>query len=251
MKNVILGTAGHIDHGKTTLIKALTGRDTDSLKEEKQRGISINLGFTYFDLPSTKRVGIVDVPGHEKFIKNMLAGACGIDIVLLVVAADEGVMPQTAEHLDILNYLGVKKGIIVLTKCDLVDEEFIELVKDEVREKTKGLFIENAPIVEVQKKFDLGEILAGKKTKKSFTFRNAGINPLYVRAIINQSEQMFRASASKTTLKSGKQASIAIELNGMDGNESLKPGEYNRMITLMTNDPVNPKIQIVIHWTVK
>lgn len=149
MKNVILGTAGHIDHGKTTLIKALTGRDTDSLKEEKQRGISINLGFTYFDLPSKKRVGIVDVPGHEKFIKNMLAGACGIDIVLLVVAADEGVMPQTVEHLDILNYLGVKKGIIVLTKCDLVDEEFIELVKDEVREKTKGLFIENAPIVEV------------------------------------------------------------------------------------------------------
>ena len=149
MKNVILGTAGHIDHVKTTLIKALTGRETDNLKEEKQRGISINLGFTYFDLPSKKRVGIVDVPGHEKFIKNMLAGACGIDIVLLVVAADEGVMPQTVEHLDILNYLGVKKGIIVLTKCDLVDEDFISLVKDEVKEKTKGLFIENAPIVEV------------------------------------------------------------------------------------------------------
>lgn len=149
MKNVILGTAGHIDHGKTTLIKALTGRETDNLKEEKQRGISINLGFTYFDLPSKKRVGIVDVPGHEKFIKNMLAGACGIDVVLLVIAADEGVMPQTIEHLDILNYLDVKKGIIVLTKCDLVDEEFIELVKDDVREKTKGLFIEGAPIVEV------------------------------------------------------------------------------------------------------
>lgn len=149
MKNVILGTAGHIDHGKTTLIKALTGRETDNLKEEKQRGISINLGFTYFDLPSKKRVGIVDVPGHEKFIKNMLAGACGIDIVLLVIAADEGVMPQTIEHLDILNYLDVKKGIIVLTKCDLVDEEFIELVKDDIREKTKRLFIEGAPIVEV------------------------------------------------------------------------------------------------------
>ena len=114
MKNIIVGTAGHIDHGKTTLIKALTGRETDNLKEEKQRGISINLGFTYFDLPSNKRVGIVDVPGHEKFIKNMLAGACGIDIVLLVIAADEGVMPQTIEHLDILNYLDVKKGIIVL-----------------------------------------------------------------------------------------------------------------------------------------
>lgn len=149
MKNVIVGTAGHIDHGKTTLIRALTGRETDNLKEEKQRGISINLGFTYFDLPSKKRVGIVDVPGHEKFIKNMLAGACGIDIVLLVIAADEGVMPQTIEHLDILNYLDVKKGIIVLTKCDLVDEEFIELVKDDIKEKVKGLFIENAPIVEV------------------------------------------------------------------------------------------------------
>lgn len=149
MKNIIVGTAGHIDHGKTTLIKALTGRETDNLKEEKQRGISINLGFTYFDLPSKKRVGIVDVPGHEKFIKNMLAGACGIDIVLLVVAADEGVMPQTIEHLDILHYLDVKKGIIVLTKCDLVDEEFIELVKDDIKEKVKGLFIENAPIVEV------------------------------------------------------------------------------------------------------
>lgn len=149
MKNVIVGTAGHIDHGKTTLIRALTGRETDNLKEEKQRGISINLGFTYFDLPSNKRVGIVDVPGHEKFIKNMLAGACGIDIVLLVIAADEGVMPQTIEHLDILNYLDVKKGIIVLTKCDLVDHEFIELVKDDIKEKVKGLFIENAPIVEV------------------------------------------------------------------------------------------------------
>ena len=159
MKNVILGTAGHIDHGKTTLIKALTGRETDNLKEEKQRGISINLGFTYFDLPSKKRVGIVDVPGHEKFIKNMLAGACGIDIVLLVVAADEGVMPQTVEHLDILNYLGVKKGIIVLTKCDLVDEDFISLVKDEVKEKTKVLFIENEPIVEVDSGRGLEELV--------------------------------------------------------------------------------------------
>lgn len=149
MKNIIVGTAGHIDHGKTTLIKALTGRETDNLKEEKQRGISINLGFTYFDLPSKKRVGIVDVPGHEKFIKNMLAGACGIDIVLLVIAADEGVMPQTIEHLDILHYLDIKKGIIVLSKCDLVDEEFIELVKDDIKEKVKGLFIENAPIVEI------------------------------------------------------------------------------------------------------
>lgn len=149
MKNVIIGTAGHIDHGKTTLIKALTGRETDTLEEEKRRGISINLGFTYFDLPINKRAGIVDVPGHEKFIKNMLAGAAGIDIVLFVVAGDEGVMPQTIEHLDILSFLNVKKGIIVLTKCDVVDNEFIELVKDDIREKTKGTFLDNAEIVEV------------------------------------------------------------------------------------------------------
>lgn len=149
MKNIIVGTAGHIDHGKTTLIKALTGRETDNLKEEKQRGISINLGFTYFDLPNKNRIGIIDVPGHEKFIKNMLAGVYGIDIVLLVIAADEGVMPQTIEHIDILNYLDVKKGIIVLTKCDLVDEEFINLVKDDIKDKVTGSFIKNAPIIEV------------------------------------------------------------------------------------------------------
>ena len=149
MNNIVIGTAGHIDHGKTTLIKALTGRDTDTLDEEKKRGISINLGFTYFDLPSNKRAGIVDVPGHEKFIKNMLAGACGIDIVLLVVAADEGVMPQTIEHLDILTYLNIKNGIIVLTKCDTVDNEFIDLVKEDIIEKTKNTFLENANIIEI------------------------------------------------------------------------------------------------------
>ena len=149
MKNIVIGTAGHIDHGKTTLIKALTGRETDTLEEEKRRGISINLGFTYFDLPSNKRVGIVDVPGHEKFIKNMLAGASGIDIVLFVIASDEGVMPQTIEHLDILSYLNVKKGIIVLTKCDVVDNDFIELVKEDIKEKTKDTFLNNAEIVEV------------------------------------------------------------------------------------------------------
>ncbi|MDK2919232.1 MAG: selenocysteine-specific elongation factor [Candidatus Petromonas sp.] len=149
MKNVIVGTAGHIDHGKTTLIKALTGIETDRLKEEKKRGITIDLGFAYFDLPNGKRAGIVDVPGHERFIKNMLAGASGIDLVILVIAADEGVMPQTQEHLDILSILEVKKGIIVLTKCDLVDEEWIELVIEDVKSKTRETFLENAPIVKV------------------------------------------------------------------------------------------------------
>ncbi len=149
MKNVIIGTAGHIDHGKTTLIKALTGRETDTLAEEKKRGISINLGFTYFDLPSNKRAGIVDVPGHEKFIKNMLAGASGLDMVLLVVAADEGVMPQTVEHMDILTFLNIKKGMIVLTKSDTVDDDFRDLVKEDVKEQVKGTFLEDAEIVEV------------------------------------------------------------------------------------------------------
>ncbi|MDR7870254.1 MAG: selenocysteine-specific translation elongation factor [Tissierellaceae bacterium] len=149
MKHIIIGTAGHIDHGKTTLIKALTGRNTDRLKEEQKRGISIDLGFTYFDLPSGQRAGIIDVPGHEKFIKNMLAGVMGMDIVLLVVAADEGIMPQTVEHLSILNLLGIKKGFVVLTKADLVDEEWINLVEEEVMEEIKGTFLEGSPIIKV------------------------------------------------------------------------------------------------------
>ena len=149
MKHIIVGTAGHIDHGKTTLIKALTGRETDTLDEEKKRGISINLGFTFFDLPSGKRVGIVDVPGHEKFIKNMLAGASGLDMVMLVVAADEGVMPQTVEHIDILSFLNIKNGLIVLTKSDMVEEEFRELVKEDIKERMKGTFLEDAEILEV------------------------------------------------------------------------------------------------------
>jgi len=149
MKNVIIGTAGHIDHGKTTLIKAITGRDTDRLKEEKERGISIELGFTYFDLPSGRRAGIIDVPGHEKFIKNMLAGVMGIDIVMLVIAADEGIMPQTKEHLNILNLLGIEKGLIAVTKTDLVDEEWLELVKEDIREGVKGTFLESSPIIPV------------------------------------------------------------------------------------------------------
>lgn len=149
MKNVIIGTAGHIDHGKTTLIKAITGRDMDRLKEEKERGISIELGFTYFDLPSGRRAGIIDVPGHERFIKNMLAGAAGIDVVVLVIAADEGVMPQTREHLNILSLLHVEKGIIALTKKDMVDEEWLEMIIEQVREEVQGTFLSNASIIPV------------------------------------------------------------------------------------------------------
>ncbi len=125
MENVIIGTAGHIDHGKTALIKALTGRDTDRLEEEKRRGITIDLGFTYFDLKDGSRAGIIDVPGHERFIHNMTAGVAGMDLGLLVIAADEGIMPQTREHIDILHLLGVKNCIIVLNKCDLAEESWI------------------------------------------------------------------------------------------------------------------------------
>ena len=149
MKNIIIGTAGHIDHGKTTLIKARTGRNTDRWEEEQRRGITIDLGFTYFDLPSGDRAGIIDVPGHERFINNMVAGVVGMDMVLLVIAADEGIMPQTREHMDILNLLGIEKSIIVLNKCDLVDGEWMELVEEEVKEELEGTFLEHAPVVKV------------------------------------------------------------------------------------------------------
>ncbi|MFR9064216.1 MAG: selenocysteine-specific translation elongation factor [[Clostridium] scindens] len=149
MKNIIIGTAGHIDHGKTTLIKALTGRNTDRWEEEQRRGITIDLGFTYFDLPSGDRAGIIDVPGHERFINNMVAGVVGMDMVLLVIAADEGIMPQTREHMDILNLLGIEKSIIVLNKCDLVDGEWMELVEEAVKEELEGTFLEHAPVVKV------------------------------------------------------------------------------------------------------
>ena len=147
--NVIIGTAGHIDHGKTTLIKALSGIETDTTQEEKDRGMSINLGFAYFDLPSGKRCGVVDVPGHERFIKNMLAGVSGINLVLLLVDSREGIMPQTKEHIDILTLLGIENYIIVMTKIDLVEEEYRELVKEDIQEFISGTVLENSPIIEV------------------------------------------------------------------------------------------------------
>jgi len=148
-KYIIVGTAGHIDHGKTELIKAITGVDTDRLKEEKERGITIDIGFASLELDEGLRVGFVDVPGHERFIKNMLAGAGGIDMVLLVVAANESVMPQTREHFDICRLLRVKKGLVAITKSDLVEEEIRELVRLEVAELLKGSFMEDAPIVAI------------------------------------------------------------------------------------------------------
>jgi selenocysteine-specific elongation factor len=145
----VIGTAGHIDHGKTALIRVLTGQDTDRLKEEKERGISIDLGFAYMDLSSGERVGVVDVPGHERFIRNMLAGAHGIDMALLVVAADDGVMPQTEEHLDIVHLLGITHGVVAITKVDLVDEARVREVQEDVEILLAGTALEGAPVVAV------------------------------------------------------------------------------------------------------
>ena len=162
MEHFIIGTSGHIDHGKTALIKALTGRDLDTGKEEKERGITIELGFTYFDLPDKTRAGIIDVPGHEKFLPNMLSGVCGMDLVLLVIALDEGVMPQTVEHMDILQELNVSSGIVVLTKCDMVDEEFADLMEEEIKERLKGTVAQNWPAIRVSavKNINIDKLIA-------------------------------------------------------------------------------------------
>ena len=174
LQPIILGTAGHIDHGKTSLIKALTGIDTDRLKEEKVRGITIELGFASLTLPSGQRIGIVDVPGHERFVRHMLAGATGMDLVALIIAADEGVMPQTREHLEICQLLKIKRGLVVLTKVDLVEEEWLELVEEDVHTFLTDTFLDGAPIIRFsaltgQGKTELvdilGELCAGIQPK--------------------------------------------------------------------------------------
>lgn len=152
MRNIIIGTAGHIDHGKTTVVKGLTGKDTDTLPEEKARGMTIDLGFTFFTLSNGRKVGIVDVPGHEKFIKNMAAGVTGIELILFVIACDDGIKPQTLEHADIIKILGVKKGLILLTKRDLADEERAAQLKEDVRELFKNSYLENSKILEISTK---------------------------------------------------------------------------------------------------
>src|SRR5690349_20017270 len=153
MKSVIVGTAGHIDHGKTALVKALTGIDADRLEEEKRRGITIVVGFAHLELPGPEgipiRFGFVDVPGHERFVRYMLAGVGGIDLVLLVIAADEGMKPQTREHFDICRLLSIQRGITVLTKSDLVDSDTLDVVRLEVEDFLRGSFLENSPIIPV------------------------------------------------------------------------------------------------------
>ena len=164
--SLVLGTAGHIDHGKSALVKALTGTDPDRLPEEKERGVTIELGFARLQLPSGRAMGVVDVPGHEKFVRQMVAGATGIDVVLLVVAADDGVMPQTREHLAIIDLLGVSRGVVAITKADLADEEWLAIVRADVEQLLAGTSIEGAPIVEVSAKAGTGltELLAALDT---------------------------------------------------------------------------------------
>jgi len=158
-KHYIIATAGHVDHGKTSLIKALTGKDCDTHPEEKQRGITIYLGFSHIKLSEDVYAGIVDVPGHKDFIDTMISGINAIDLVLFVIAADESFMPQTYEHLNILNTLGVKKGIIILTKCDLVDKELLQLAKEDIRERVANSFLAHAPIITTS-------VVTGKHIKK-------------------------------------------------------------------------------------
>src|SRR5216117_2170641 len=151
-----IGTAGHVDHGKSALVQALTGIDPDRLREEKERGLTIDLGFAWFTLPGGEEVSIVDVPVHERFIKNMLAGVGGIDLALLVIAADEGVMPQTREHLAICALLHIRAGLVVLTKADLVEPDWLELVKDDVAGLVRGTFLEGAPVLAASAKTGAG-----------------------------------------------------------------------------------------------
>lgn len=177
MQEIVLGTAGHVDHGKTSFVKALTNIDTDRLKEEKKRGITIQLGFAYLDLPCGHRLGIVDVPGHEKFIKNMVAGVTGMDILAFIVAADEGIMPQTKEHFEICKLLGVSQGIIIITKKDMVEEEWLDMVEEEIFDFCQGSFLEDAPIIPVSSitgegidkvKKTLDQIVAGHSFQEVF-----------------------------------------------------------------------------------
>ncbi|HDZ62255.1 MAG TPA: selenocysteine-specific translation elongation factor [Nitrospirae bacterium] len=166
MRYVILGTAGHIDHGKSALVRAMTGIDPDRLKEEKERGITIDLGFAYLSYPDGLKVGIVDVPGHERLIKNMLAGAGGTDLVLMVIAADEGIMPQSREHLSICDLLKIKKGLIVINKTDLVETDWLELVTKDVKDFVKGTFLQDAEIIQVSSKTGAGIDLLKEKIRE-------------------------------------------------------------------------------------
>jgi len=192
VEHIIIGTAGHIDHGKTSLVKALTGIDADRLPEEKQRGMTIDLGYAYLDLDSGQRVSIVDVPGHERFVKNMLAGATSINLVLFVVAADDGIMPQTIEHLEIINLLGIKHGLIALTKKDLVTDEWLTIVRDDIKNMLQDTTLESAPIVPVS-----------AITGEGIDACKALIKSLFAQIKTQGSDRVFRLSIDRSFTISG------------------------------------------------
>ena len=178
-RHVVVGTAGHIDHGKTSLVKALTGTDTDRLPEEKARGITIDLGFAFLEEPDGLTIEIVDVPGHERFVKNMLAGVGGIDLAMLVIAADESVMPQTREHLAICSLLHIRTGLVVLTKIDTVESDWVDLVRDDVATLVRGTFLEDAPVVPVSAKTGAGlDALRATLARLAATVPARGIDQL-------------------------------------------------------------------------
>ncbi|MCF6159312.1 MAG: selenocysteine-specific translation elongation factor [wastewater metagenome] len=191
-EHIIIGTAGHIDHGKTSLVRALTGIDTDRLPEEKQRGLTIDIGFAYLDLNSNRRISIVDVPGHERFVKNMLAGATSIHLVLFVVAADDGVMPQTTEHLEIINLLGIEHGIVVVTKKDLVTDEWLAMVQEDVKRILTGTTLEHAPVIPVS-----------TVTGKGIEMCRTALKKLITRVKGQRSNRIFRLSIDRSFTVSG------------------------------------------------
>ncbi len=209
MRYVILGTAGHIDHGKSALVKALTGIDPDRLKEEKERGITIDLGFAYLKYPGDLNVGIVDVPGHERLIKNMLAGAGGIDLVLMVIAADAGIMPQSKEHLSICNLLKIKQGLIAVTKSDLVDGEWLGLVKNDIRNMVKGTFFEGSEILEVSSKTGYNLELLREKIRELAS----GTEPKPVKGIFRLPVDRVFTLKGFGTVVTGTAISGSISLN--------------------------------------
>lgn len=209
MKNIIIGTAGHVDHGKTRLIKALSGIDTDRLEEEKKRGITIELGFAHIPNDAGYNIGVIDVPGHEKFIKNMLAGIGGIDFVLFVVAADEGIMPQTREHFEILQALGIDDGIIAITKTDMVDEEWLELVQEDIRDYVEGSFLEGKPMIPVSAKSGENIDLLEEEIIRKCDRESKRI----------EAPEMFRLPVDRVFIKSGFGTVVTGTL--MDGTCSL------------------------------
>ena len=230
LTSLILGTAGHIDHGKTALIQALTGTNTDRLPEEKKRGITIEPGFTQLILPPFK-MGIVDVPGHERFVRNMLSGATGMDLVMLVVAADDSVKPQTVEHLDILRYLDVRLGIIAITKCDLVDQELLELVEEEVREACIGTFFENAPCIHTSS--ETGEGIEELKSALCQQCQSIG------EALSNPIDAPFRMAIDRCFSVEGHGTVVTGSVTSgqlrVDEHVMLQPGEHEVRVRSLQN----------------